>query len=165
MATTSLKQTKPAAEDAVGLSIDMLSASSEAPLIALGIEGSANKVAVGIMRFDGSGYDILTNPRKTFITPPGEGFLPRETAWHHQNHIVALIRLALTDAGLHYSDISCICYTKGPGMGAPLQSCAMCARVLSQLWNVPLVGVNHCVGRKFSFENSTTILNTTITEL
>lgn len=29
-------------------------------------------------------YDILSNPRKTYITPPGTGFLPRETAWHHQ---------------------------------------------------------------------------------
>jgi N6-L-threonylcarbamoyladenine synthase len=31
-------------------------------------------------------------------------------------------------------------------MGAPLQSCAVCARTLSLLWKVPLVGVNHCVG-------------------
>ena len=31
-------------------------------------------------------------------------------------------------------------------MGAPLQSCAICARTLSLLWNIPLVGVNHCVG-------------------
>jgi N6-L-threonylcarbamoyladenine synthase len=31
-------------------------------------------------------------------------------------------------------------------MGGPLQSCAMCARTLAQLWKVPLVGVNHCVG-------------------
>jgi N6-L-threonylcarbamoyladenine synthase len=53
--------------------------------IALGIEGSANKVGVGIVRYNGVQYEILTNPRKTFITPPGEGFLPRETAYHHQN--------------------------------------------------------------------------------
>lgn len=31
-------------------------------------------------------------------------------------------------------------------MGGPLVSCAVAARMLSQLWNVPLVGVNHCVG-------------------
>lgn len=31
-------------------------------------------------------------------------------------------------------------------MGGPLQSCAICARTLSLLWDVPLVGVNHCVG-------------------
>lgn len=31
-------------------------------------------------------------------------------------------------------------------MGAPLQSVALVARTLSQLWNLPLVGVNHCIG-------------------
>ncbi|CAN0442843.1 unnamed protein product, partial [Hapterophycus canaliculatus] len=29
-------------------------------------------------------YDILSNPRKTYLTPAGTGFLPRETAYHHQ---------------------------------------------------------------------------------
>lgn len=31
-------------------------------------------------------------------------------------------------------------------MGAPLSSVALAARTLSQLWDKPLVGVNHCVG-------------------
>lgn len=35
---------------------------------------------------------------------------------------------------------------QGPGMGGPLVTCAVVARMLSQLWRVPLVGVNHCVG-------------------
>jgi len=39
-------------------------------------------------------------------------------------------------------------------MGAPLQSCAVCARTLSLLWNVPLVGVNHCVGKLLHRQNS-----------
>lgn len=33
-------------------------------------------------------------------------------------------------------------------MGAPLTSVALVARTLSLLFNKPLVGVNHCVGRK-----------------
>lgn len=37
-------------------------------------------------------------------------------------------------------------------MGAPLQSVALVARTLSLLFQKPLVGVNHCVGREsFSF--------------
>eukprot|EP00535_Pseudo-nitzschia_heimii_P013554 CAMPEP_0197199066 /NCGR_PEP_ID=MMETSP1423-20130617/33695_1 /TAXON_ID=476441 /ORGANISM="Pseudo-nitzschia heimii, Strain UNC1101" /LENGTH=388 /DNA_ID=CAMNT_0042652917 /DNA_START=1 /DNA_END=1164 /DNA_ORIENTATION=+ len=136
--------------------------------IVLGIEGSANKVGVGVLKYSppkrapkgdndsGSGvdepanYHILSNPRKTYIAPTGQGFLPKQTATHHQNHVVALVRAALTEA---FPDeehpeslISAICFTKGPGMGAPLQSCAVCARTLSLLWKVPLVGVNHCVG-------------------
>ena len=42
--------------------------------------------------------------------------------------------------------ISALACLQGPGMGAPLLSCAVAARILSQMWKVPLVGVNHCVG-------------------
>ena len=41
-------------------------------MIALGIEGSANKLGVGIVREDGT---ILSNVRHTYITPPGMLFL------------------------------------------------------------------------------------------
>ena len=115
-------------------------------LTAVGIEGSANKVGVGVVRYDtAGGYRILSNPRKTFVTRPGQGFLPRETAWHHQSHVTLLVRLAMEESGLTPGDVDVICYTRGPGMGGPLTSCAVAARVLSQLWRVPLVGVNHCV--------------------
>lgn len=118
-------------------------------VLALGIEGSANKIGVGVVRYrqghaDGE-YDILSNPRKTYITPAGQGFLPRETAWHHQAHVNAIVRSALLEAGVEMSDIDVICYTKGPGMGGPLQSCAVCARTLALLFKKPIVGVNHCV--------------------
>ena len=46
----------------------------------LGIEGSANKIGVGIVDIKG---EILANPWETFITPPGTGFIPKETAEHH----------------------------------------------------------------------------------
>lgn len=35
---------------------------------------------------------------------------------------------------------------QGPGMGGPLVTCAVVARMLSQLWRVPIVAVNHCIG-------------------
>ena len=58
--------------------------------IVLGIEGSANKVGVGVLKYSPKDetYHILSNPRKTFVAPTGQGFLPKDTAWHHQNHIV-----------------------------------------------------------------------------
>lgn len=33
-------------------------------------------------------------------------------------------------------------------MGAPLQTVAVVARTLALMYNKPLVGVNHCIGRK-----------------
>uniref|UniRef100_A0A914VV91 N(6)-L-threonylcarbamoyladenine synthase n=1 Tax=Plectus sambesii TaxID=2011161 RepID=A0A914VV91_9BILA len=111
---------------------------------ALGIEGSANKVGVGIIR-DGV---VLANPRRTFNAPPGEGFRPPETADHHRRHIVELVAEALKEASIKdpSKEIDVVCYTKGPGMGAPLQVCAVVARTLCQLWNKPIIGVNHCIG-------------------
>lgn len=47
----------------------------------LGLEGSANKIGIGMLSHDEGIVDfrgkILSNPRKTFVTPPGTGFLPR----------------------------------------------------------------------------------------
>lgn len=31
-------------------------------------------------------------------------------------------------------------------MGAPLVSVAVVARTIAQLWNKPIIGVNHCIG-------------------
>lgn len=35
-------------------------------------------------------------------------------------------------------------------MGAPLQTVALVARTLALMYNKPLVGVNHCVGRELA---------------
>lgn len=112
-------------------------------IIALGIEGSANKISVGIV--DNEGY-IYANPRYTFITPPGTGFLPKETAEHHRVKILLLINEAFKEANMSFDDIHVLCYTKGPGMAQPLCVGALVCRTLSLLYKKPIVGVNHCIG-------------------
>lgn len=109
----------------------------------LGIEGSANKIGIGICSKDGN---ILANVRHTFITPPGTGFLPRETMEHHMQHILPLIAEALHKARATHERLAAICYTKGPGMAGPLSVGCIVARTLALLWRVPLVGTNHCIG-------------------
>lgn len=117
--------------------------------IALGLEGSANKLGVGIVRHrKGRPAEVLVNVRHTYISPPGEGFLPKDTAIHHKKWIIPLIKRAFDESGMLPEELACICFTQGPGMGGPLRSVALAARTLSLLWNKPLVGVNHCVGRK-----------------
>lgn len=111
-------------------------------VISIGFEGSANKLGVGIIR-DGT---VLANPRRTFITPPGQGFKPVDTARHHQLNVVDLLKEALKEAKVCPEDIDVVCYTKGPGLGAPLVSVAVFARTVAQLWKKPIIGVNHCIG-------------------
>ena len=121
-------------------------------VVILGIEGSANKCGVGILRYDphAESYRTLSNPRKTYVSPMGCGFLPKETSWHHQRHVVPLVRAALKEAYPNdehpHLRLSGIAFTLGPGMGGPLKSCAIAARTLSLLWKLPLIAVNHCVG-------------------
>ncbi|CAG0919711.1 unnamed protein product, partial [Notodromas monacha] len=111
-------------------------------VLVIGLEGSANKIGVGIIR-DGQ---VLSNPRRTYVTPPGEGFLPSQTAAHHREVVIPLVRQALTEAGVSLADVDAVAYTKGPGMGAPLQVVALVARALAHLYDKPILGVNHCVG-------------------
>jgi N6-L-threonylcarbamoyladenine synthase len=54
----------------------------------LGMEGSANKIGIGIVSQSG---EIVANVRETYVPPTGHGFLPRETAVHHQQHVVPLV--------------------------------------------------------------------------
>jgi N6-L-threonylcarbamoyladenine synthase len=115
--------------------------------LALGCEGSANKLGIGVIHhIPGQDPVILSNIRHTFVSPPGTGFLPKDTANHHRSYFAQIAKKALAQAGVKPSDLDCVCYTKGPGMGAPLTSVAIAARTLALMWGVPLVGVNHCVG-------------------
>jgi len=133
------------------------------PLLALGLEGSANKLGVGLILHsppahspttarksptgDSATVSILSNIRHTYVTPPGEGFLPSDTARHHKRWISQVVAKALEQASKSMHDVDVVCFTKGPGMGAPLQTVALVARTLALMYNKPLVGVNHCVGR------------------
>lgn len=40
-------------------------------VIAIGFEGSANKLGIGVIQDD----KVLSNVRHTYITPPGEGII------------------------------------------------------------------------------------------
>jgi len=132
--------------------------------IAIGFEGSANKIGVGIVTSDGT---ILSNKRRTYCAPTGSGFLPRETANHHKKVLLDLTEDALREAfdddnnnnnnnNNEYrrsskklkdfgEEIDVICFTKGPGMGACLIVVALVVRTLSQIWKKPIQTVNHCI--------------------
>lgn len=82
--------------------------------LALGLEGSANKFGAGIIQHLPNGdVNVLSNIRHTHITPPGEGFLPRDTALHHRKWALSIIRDALKKANVSMADLDCICFTKG----------------------------------------------------
>lgn len=87
---------------------------SEQAVLALGLEGSANKLGAGVIKHaPDSSSIVLSNVRHTYITPPGEGFQPRDTALHHREWAFKVINESLSSADVSMSDLDCICYTKG----------------------------------------------------
>lgn len=111
-------------------------------MICLGIEGTAEKTGIGIVDSDGN---ILATCGDQLYPEVG-GIHPREAANFHAEHIVPLIRDALNESDLSLNDIDLVSFSKGPGLGPALRTVATAARSLSQYINVPLIGVNHCIG-------------------
>ena len=56
-----------------------------------------------------------------------------------------LLQDLMDNNSLDSTDISAIAFSQGPGLGPCLRVGASIARGLSHSWDVPLVGVNHCV--------------------
>lgn len=110
-------------------------------MLVIGFEGSANKLGIGIIKDN----EVLANERVTYISPEGCGFIPGETANHHKNKILTLLKKSLEKAKIKLKDIDLFCYTKGPGMAAPLIVVATVARTLAYKYNKPVIPVNHCV--------------------
>lgn len=110
-------------------------------MLVLGIEGSANKLGVGIVRNE----TILANIRRTYVPPTGEGFIPMLVAEHHREAILPLLREALELAGTSMEEIDAIAYTRGPGMQQSLNVVLTVVRALALIFDKPLVPVNHCI--------------------
>lgn len=103
---------------------------SERAVLALGLEGSANKLGAGVIKHaPDSSSVVLSNIRHTYITPPGEGFQPRDTALHHREWAFKVINESLSSANISMSDLDCICYTKGD------RSCTSLRKALSRPLN------------------------------
>lgn len=113
-------------------------------MIALGIEGTAHTVGVGIVEDFDDKCKVLSNIVKMYKPTKG-GIHPREAANHHTTHLPYLITKAIEAAGIGKGEIDVIAFSKGPGMGPCLRTAATAARALALYLKRPLVGVNHCI--------------------
>ena len=111
-------------------------------MICLGIEGTAEKTGVGIVDDNGNILSMAGNQ----LFPEEGGIHPRLAAEHHAEWIPKLIKQAVKEAGLSYSDIDLISFSQGPGLGPALRIVATAARSLALSLSKPIIGVNHCIG-------------------
>ncbi len=111
------------------------------PMICLGIEGTAEKLGVGIVSLEG---EILANVVKH--QPLSGGIHPKEAAQHHAENIKDVLNEALENADLDIKDICLVAFSRGPGMGPCLRVAAISARTISLSNDIPIIGTNHCIG-------------------
>ena len=109
--------------------------------VIIGVESTAHTFSFGLVTDEGrpcKSYSALYRPEEG-------GIHPREAADHHSNLASQLISRLMNEESLHPDDVKAIAYSQGPGLGPCLRVGASVSRALSQQWNIPLVGVNHCV--------------------
>ncbi|MDD1725196.1 MAG: serine/threonine protein kinase, partial [Methanospirillum sp.] len=101
----------------------------------LGIEGTAWNLSAAI--FDDTLIKLVSRPYK----PVQGGIHPREAAQHHAAEIKGVIEEVLTDSPAPVA----VAFSQGPGLGPCLRIVGTAARALALSYQVPLIGVNHCV--------------------
>ncbi|MBR9676101.1 bifunctional N(6)-L-threonylcarbamoyladenine synthase/serine/threonine protein kinase [Candidatus Woesearchaeota archaeon] len=111
-------------------------------MIVLGIESTAHTFGVSIIDYDKK--KVLSNIIKGFTTKSG-GMIPAKVADHHVENCDSVISQAITKAKIKESNIELISFSQGPGIGHSLRIGAFAARTLSIKYDIPLIGVNHCI--------------------
>ncbi|HID27538.1 MAG TPA: bifunctional N(6)-L-threonylcarbamoyladenine synthase/serine/threonine protein kinase [Methanosarcinales archaeon] len=113
-------------------------------MIVFGIEGTAWNLSAAIV----SELEVIAEVTSTY-TPIAGGIHPREAAQHHSNNIISVIQKTLKlgeEKGIDkITNIDGIAFSIGPGMGPSLRTVATAARALSLTFDIPLIGVNHCI--------------------
>lgn len=108
----------------------------------LGIETSCDETAVAVVQSDGT---ILSNlvlsqleEHKAF-----GGVVPEIAARAHLDHIDSLVKAAMSDANITYSDLDGVAATTGPGLIGGVMIGMMAGKAVSAAHNLPFMAVNH----------------------
>ena len=109
--------------------------------VIIGVESTAHTFSFGLVSEDGIPYKSYS----ALFRPEEGGIHPREAADHHSELASDLVSKLMSGENLQSSNIKAIAYSQGPGLGPCLRVGANVARALSEKWNIPLIGVNHCV--------------------
>jgi len=109
--------------------------------ICLGIESTAHTFGVGIIDFKGNVYSRIND----IYIPESGGLHPFQVREQHVNNFMKVMNKTLSEAQCSINDIDLIAFSQSPGLGPVLKIGALVARMISQLNQIPIVGVNHCV--------------------
>jgi N6-L-threonylcarbamoyladenine synthase len=111
----------------------------------LGIESSCDETAAAVVC---RGIETLSNVVASQIAThsPYGGVVPELASREHLRNIVPVVRSALSEAGINFSDLDAVAVTEGPGLAGALLVGISYAKALTFALNKPLIAVNHLEG-------------------
>ncbi|MEE8179154.1 MAG: KEOPS complex N(6)-L-threonylcarbamoyladenine synthase Kae1 [Nitrosopumilaceae archaeon] len=115
-------------------------------MLCLGIESTAHTFSCAVIENNGKKGKILSDVRKTYHPPEGEGIHPREASRHHVENSAEVLSECLQNAKIGIQDLDLLAYSAGPGLGPCLRVGAVLARSLSSFYKIPIYPVNHAIG-------------------
>ena len=112
----------------------------------LGIESTAHTFSFAIIEKKRKTGKILSDVRKIYRPPDGQGIHPREASRHHIENSSKVLSECLDQAKIKIDDLDLIAYAGGPGLGPCLRVGAVVARSLASYYKIPIYPVNHAIG-------------------
>ena len=122
---------------------------NKSEVLVLGIETSCDETSVAIVK---NGREVLSNTVSTQIdihTRFG-GVVPEVASRNHIEAISNVLNESLKEAGVELKDIDAIAVTYAPGLLGSLLVGIEFAKVLSYVYNKPLIKVNHLIGHIYA---------------
>lgn len=129
-------------------------------MIILGIETSCDETAVAIIKGEKVGTKNLLSVRSNVVSSQIDihkkygGVVPEIAAREHVLNVLPVVNEALEKAGIKREEagekIDAIAVTFGPGLITSLIVGIETAKVLSCVWDVPLIGINHIEGHIYA---------------
>lgn len=115
-------------------------------MLCLGVESTAHTFSCAVLEKKGKKITILSDIRKIYRPPEGEGIHPREASRHHIENSSEILTESLQTANVQINDLDMVAYAAGPGLGPCLRVGAVVARSLSSYYDIPIFPVNHAIG-------------------
>lgn len=115
-------------------------------MLSLGVESTAHTFSCAIIEKKGKQVKILSDIRKIYRPPEGQGIHPREASRHHAENSPQVLADCLQKANVKINDLDIISYAAGPGLGPCLRIGAVVARSLASYYDIPIYPVNHALG-------------------
>lgn len=111
----------------------------------LGIETSCDETAVAIVTGDKQilAHQILSQTKQH---APYGGVVPEIASRAHIEAVDILVKQAMDEAGLGFSDLDGIAVTAGPGLIGGVLVGVMTAKAIASAANLPIIAVNHLEG-------------------